>query len=230
LSEYSSQRLLSPPLENTFASSGEVGFVDYGSENRSVEALAVPQCEIRWNGNCADLIEQRRFGLLRRLKHAWKFLYPVPGVRIDPDRLAGLIFLVIGVATVVLGWTYGLGSMNQPGSGAMPVLAGGALALLGTAQLLRATAMKTSPTGSAFSRTELRPLLLVLSAVFAFAVLILPTGLIPALIALIAIAWFAQKGRAGWEIVGATVVVILVIIAIFKYGLGLPLHLLVWGF
>ena len=150
---------------------------------------------------------------------------------IDSDRLAGLLFVVIGVATVMLGWSYGLGTMNQLGSGAIPVLAGSALAALGGAQLLRARDRKgQKTTAPAFSRTELRPLLLILGAVLAFAVLILPTGLVPALAMLITIAWFAQKGGAGWEIAGAMAVVILVIVAIFKYGLGLPLRLFAWGF
>lgn len=150
---------------------------------------------------------------------------------IDSDRLAGLLFVVIGVATVVLGWSYGLGTMNQLGSGAIPVLAGSALAALGGAQLLRSRDRKgQKPIAPAFARAELRPLLLILGAVLAFAVLILPTGLVPALAMLITIAWFAQKGGSGWEIAGAIAVVILVIVAIFKYGLGLPLRLFAWGF
>lgn len=153
----------------------------------------------------------------------------VPGMRIDSDLLAGLIFIVVGAGALGLGAAYGLGSMNQPGSGAMPVLAGGALSLLGIAQLLRARAMKTLPAGWAFSRAELRPLLLVLGAVLAFAVLILPAGLIPALSALIAIAWFAQPGGARGELAVVMMVVILAIVAIFKYGLGLPLRLFAWG-
>ena len=152
-------------------------------------------------------------------------------ITIDSDRLAGLLFVVIGVATVVLGWSYGLGTMNQLGSGAIPVLAGSALAALGGAQLLRSRERKgQKPIALAFARAELRPLLLILGAVLAFALLILPTGLVPALAMLITIAWFAQKGGAGWEIAGAMAVVILVIVAIFKYGLGLPLRLFAWGF
>lgn len=150
----------------------------------------------------------------------------------NSDILAGVLFVVFGAATVLLGWSYGLGTMTQLGSGAMPVLAGGVLGLLGVVQLLRAiraTEKGLAAARPAFSRSELRPLLLILGAVFAFAALIIPAGLIPALVALIAIAWLAQKGSAKWEIAGAMVLVIIVVIAIFKYGLGLPLRLFAWG-
>jgi len=149
---------------------------------------------------------------------------------IDSDRLAGLLFILIGFAAIALGWSYGLGTMNQLGSGAMPVLVGAALCGLGIAQLLRATRQGKASLVPAFDRSELRPLLVILGAVLAFAVLILPTGLVPALAALIAIAWFAQAGGTRLELAGAMVVVIVVIVAIFKHGLGLPLRLFAWGF
>lgn len=151
---------------------------------------------------------------------------------INSEMLAALLFFVFGLGAAILGWGYGFGTLSQLGTGAMPVLAGAALCLLGLAQFLNATrAMRSGAVlAPAFSRSELRPLLLILGAVLAFAVLILPAGLIPALAALTAIAWFAQKGGHKWEFTGAIVGVIILMIAIFKYGLGLPLRLLPGGF
>lgn len=109
----------------------------------------------------------------------------------------------------------------------MPVIVGGALVALGVAQL--ALAIRTVSGGEmsspAFQRGELRPLVLILGAVFAFAVLIAPLGLVPALIVQIAIAWYAQDGGKRWEVFGAMAAVTGIIILIFKYGLGLPLRL-----
>ena len=154
-----------------------------------------------------------------------------PGATFSSNMLAGSIFLFFGAAAMVLGWGYGLGTMRQPGSGALPVVIGSALVALGIVQLLGAVREAAMTAGApAFRSSELRPLVLILGAVFAFAVLILPAGLIPALVALIVISWFAQKGGPKWEIAGAMALVIAVIIAIFKYGLGLPLRLFVWGF
>ncbi len=150
---------------------------------------------------------------------------------VGSEMLAAAIFIVFGLASLVLGWGYGFGTMSQMGSGAMPVLVGGALSLLGIAQAINAlrTARADGIFAPAFARNEVRPLILILLAVLAFAALILPAGLIPALTALIVIAWFAQKGGQRWEIFAALVGVILLIIAIFKYGLGLPLRLFPGG-
>lgn len=151
---------------------------------------------------------------------------------INSDVLSALIFLFFGIATVVLGWGYGLGAASQLGTGAVPVLAGTALGLLGLVQLFRAlsAADGAGKLINAFSRAEIRPLVLILAAVLAFAILVVPTGLVPALGALIAIAWFAKAGGRQWELPVAMVVVILVMIAIFNIGLGLPIRLLAWRF
>lgn len=146
---------------------------------------------------------------------------------INSEVLAAMIFLVFGLAAVVLGWSYGVGDITQPGAGAIPVLAGVALCLLGAAQLANAARMARAGEilTAAFSRSEFRPLLLILSAVFAFAALVTPLGLVPALVVLTFIAWFAQKGGKRWEIAGAMITSIIFMVAIFKYGLGLPLKL-----
>ncbi|MBS7705032.1 tripartite tricarboxylate transporter TctB family protein [Chelatococcus asaccharovorans] len=151
---------------------------------------------------------------------------------INSELLAALLFLVFGAAAVLLGWGYGLGTPSRLGTGAMPVLVGGVLCVLGIAQFANATkaARARQRLPRAFSRAEVRPLLLVLGAVLAFAALVIPAGLIPALVVLIAIAWSAQSGGQRWEIAGAMVTVIALIIAIFKLGLGLPIRLFPAGF
>lgn len=151
---------------------------------------------------------------------------------INSEMLAAILFLFFGLAAVALGWSYGFGSLSQPGAGAVPILAGVGVFLLGIAQLVNAAkATRGSEIlPAAFAPGEFRPLLLILLAVFAFAVLVMPLGLIPALAALTFIAWFAQKGGRHWEIAGAMVTSIVLMVAIFKYGLGLPLRLFGAGF
>jgi hypothetical protein len=111
-------------------------------------------------------------------------------------------------------------------------MVGTALIVMGAAQAANAARSARAGTAhpKAFARAEMRPLLLILAAVFAFAALILPTGLIPALTALVGISWFAQKGGTRWEVFAALAGVIVLMIAIFKFGLGLPLRLFAFGF
>jgi len=151
---------------------------------------------------------------------------------INSEMLAAVLFIVFGIVAVFLGSAYGFDILSQPGAGAVPVLAGVALFLLGIAQFLNAirAARGGEILPAAFASGEFRPLLLILLAIFAFAVMVVPLGLVPALAALTFIAWFAQKGGRRWEIAGAMVTTIVLMVAIFKYGLGLQLRLFGAGF
>lgn len=151
---------------------------------------------------------------------------------INSEILAALIFLVFGAGAVVIGWGYGFGSLNALGAGAMPILAGGGLCALGIAQLVRAIAGQRAGelVADAFSRAELRPVLLVLGAILAFGLLIYPLGLIPALAALVIISWFADSAGRHWELAAVMLIVIAFIIAIFYFGLGIPFRLFAWRF
>lgn len=151
---------------------------------------------------------------------------------LNSEILAAVIFLAFGILAVAVGWGYGFGTMAALGSGAMPVLVGVGLCALGVAQLLRTQmAARTGQRfASAFARSELRPLLLVLGAILAFGLLIEPLGLVPALAALVAVSWFAEKGGRRWEVIAVLLVVVALIVAIFHLGLGIPFRLFAWRF
>ena len=151
---------------------------------------------------------------------------------INSELLTALIFLFFGAVAVIVGWGYGFGTMAALGPGAMPVLVGAALCALGIAQLVRTTIAERAGQrlASAFARAELRPLLFVLGAVLAFGLLIDPLGLVPALVALVAIGWFAEKGGRIPEIALVMLAVVILIVAIFYFGLGIPFRLVAWRF
>ena len=151
---------------------------------------------------------------------------------LNSELLTALIFLAFGAVAVFIGWGYGFGSASALGSGAMPVLAGGGLVILGVAQLLRTTAAHRAGERllSAFPRAELRPLLVILAAILAFGLLIDRVGLIPSLVALVGISWFAETGGRKREMLTVLLVVIAMIIAIFYFGLGIPFRLVSWRF
>lgn len=148
---------------------------------------------------------------------------------INSEVLAALIFLVFGSAAAAIGWGYGPGTPGALGSGAMPVLAGGLLCLLGLVQLSRALRIGTK-LAPAFVRTELRPFILILAAVAVFGLLIGPLGLIPALVALVIVAWFAQADGRPVELIVILLVTLALNVAIFDWGLGIPFRLFAWGF
>lgn len=151
---------------------------------------------------------------------------------LNSDLLTALIFLAFGAVAVTVGWGYGFGSASALGSGAMPVLAGAGLLVLGAAQLLRVSASHRAGErlASAFQRNELRPLLIILAAILAFGLLIDRVGLIPALATLVSISWFAEVGGRKRDMLMVLVGVVVLIVAIFHFGLGIPFRLVSWRF
>jgi hypothetical protein len=151
---------------------------------------------------------------------------------LNSELLAALIFLFFGATAILVGWSYGLGTPSALGSGAMPVLTGGGLLAMGGIQLARTNAAHRAGERlvSAFPRTERRPLLVILAAILAFGLLITPLGLIPALTALIAISWFAETGGRWREMAIVLIAVVVLILAIFYFGLGIPFRLVAWRF
>lgn len=151
---------------------------------------------------------------------------------LNSELLTALIFLVFGAVAVFVRWGYGFGSASALGSGAMPVLCGAGLCVLGALQLLRTRAAHQAGERllSAFPRSEMRPLLIILAAILAFGLMINRVGLIPALVALVAISWFAESGGRKREMLAVLVVVAVMIVAIFNLGLGIPFRLVSWRF
>jgi hypothetical protein len=70
----------------------------------------------------------------------------------------------------------------------------------------------------------------ILAAILAFGLLIDRVGLIPSLVALVGISWFAESGGRKREMLTVLLVVIAMIIAIFYFGLGIPFRLVSWRF
>src|SRR5690606_21968975 len=134
---------------------------------------------------------------------------------LNSELVTALIFLVFGAVAFAMGWGYGFGTPAALGSGAMPMLAGGGLCLLAMIQMLRGSAAQRAGDRllSAFQRSERRPLLIIHAAVLAFGLLIDRLGLVPALAALVAIAWLAEAGGRKREMLVVLAVVIVLIVA-----------------
>jgi hypothetical protein len=152
---------------------------------------------------------------------------------LDSEKLTALIFLVFGAASAIIGWSYGFGTPAALGSGALPVLAGVGLFALGLTQLARSLRIDQAVgerLASAFPRSERRPLLIILGSILAFGLLIDRVGLIPSLVALAGISWFAEVGGRRREMMMVLLAVIVLIVAIFNFGLGIPFRLFAWRF
>lgn len=143
-------------------------------------------------------------------------------IRSSKDFYSGLIFIFFGVLAVLVARNYPTGTALSMGPGYFPTILGGVLTLLGL--IIAARALWVS--GEEVKSLALRPLVFVLGANLAFAVMIRSLGLVLATLALVFV-----SSLGGWEFRLREVTILAfvltgVAVALFVYSLGLPLN--VW--
>lgn len=139
------------------------------------------------------------------------------------DLWAGLMFAAIGVAALWVGADYSQGVASRIGPGYVPRLLGMLLAGIGVFLVVRSWWTRETIDAT----VAWRPVLFVLAAVVAFALVFEASGLVPAILASVAIGNFAASENK-WT----TAVVLGAILAFFAWALfvkGLALPLPVWS-
>ena len=155
--------------------------------------------------------------------------------KLTKDHVGGGLLLVTGIAVVIAGVGYGMGTLRQMGSGFFPVVLGALLALVGA--LLLASAGRV-PGGAAEPPAEMAHLagpvvqwrgwLCIVAGLLAFVVLGQHGGLVPASFASVFIA--ALGDRANSVRAAATLAAVLTVagVAVFHFGLHMALPLFTW--
>ena len=142
-----------------------------------------------------------------------------PLIRNPKDFWAGIIYAAIGLAAIIIGRDYGMGSATKMGPAYFPTVLGALLALIGLASIIRSFLRPGEPI-SIFAYKEIA---LVLAATVLFGVLVRGAGVVISIFALVLMSAYASvKFRWGPSIalaVGLTVFCVLV----FIKGLGIPL-------
>lgn len=138
------------------------------------------------------------------------------------DFYGGLVLVFFGLLAVVISRSYPMGTAMHMGPGSFPRIIGICLILLGLFIAIRG--LLTA--GEEVKGWAVRPLVMVLAAVVAFAFMVQPFGVVLATLALVAVSCLG-----GWEFHLREVVVLFLSLAIlavglFIYGVGLPLK--VW--
>jgi putative tricarboxylic transport membrane protein len=142
-------------------------------------------------------------------------------IRSPSDFWCGLLFIVVGIAFVVLARNYRLGTPARMGPGFFPTILGGILAALGLSLAIPALLRD----GDRLAFPRLRPIMAILIAIIVFALLLAPLGFVIAAAALILIAGLADPELRPLENVGLTLFLIAFSVAIFVVMLGLPMNL-----
>jgi hypothetical protein len=140
-------------------------------------------------------------------------------VRNPQDFGAGLLFLAIAALALWIAWDYPTGTAVRMSSGYFPRLLCFLLLLLGAFVTLRALGRD----GPAITRVRLRPVVLVTAAVVAFAYSVQSLGVVLATVLLTVIGGYASPRVRLVEMLVAAGVLTVMMIAIFIWGIGLPI-------
>ena len=139
------------------------------------------------------------------------------------DFLAGLLFIGIGIATVIGASDYPLGTIRNIGPGYYPILLGIALTLLGSTIAFHS--LKSDGEAADEDGVALRPMIMVVTAVVAFGLLVRPFGLGPAIVALIVISSFAGRDFSILRVVLLCIGMVALSWFVFVYLLGLSMSM-----
>ena len=145
----------------------------------------------------------------------------MPAIRNPKDFLAGLIFVAFGVAAIVLGTDYPLGTAARMGPGYFPRILGILLVILGGSLSLRALKLGGPP----LPGWKWRPVLVVLLSVVVFGIVLTRLGLVLSTVGLIVAASMASREFRPKEALISGVLLALLAAGVFVLGLKLVIPL-----
>jgi len=134
------------------------------------------------------------------------------------DFYAGLVFIFFGVSAVLLALSYPMGSLMEWGSGVFPIVLGIGLVLLGLIIVVRLIWVNSK----AIEPWDFRPLLLVVGALLAFALLLQPFGVVLATLSLVTISCLGGREFRILEVGILYLVLVALVVFVFVYGTGIP--------
>lgn len=148
------------------------------------------------------------------------------------DLVSGLLIASAGVAvTVYAASNYPLGTLRRMGPGMFPTGLGVTLALLGLVLAFNSWRSLCAVSGGARMpvRFELRTAFLCVAGVVAFALLLRPLGLVPAVLAVVGISALSDRRNTLLAIAALVLFLSVLAVLIFKLGLGMTFPLFAWN-
>jgi hypothetical protein len=143
-------------------------------------------------------------------------------IRHQKDFWTGIIFLFFGLAAVILGLDYPMGSAGRMGPAYFPTVLGGLLTLVGVIGVIRSFIAHGEPVGKFY----IKEIVLILVAVLLFGFLMRKAGLVPAVLVLVLMSAYASpKFTWGASLLLAGGLAIFAVVVFVKL-LGLPMPIL----
>jgi hypothetical protein len=147
-------------------------------------------------------------------------------VRHPKNFWIGIIFLIVGLAAVVLIQDNEMGSAGRMGPAYFPTVLGALLALVGLADIIRAFVGRRSEAHDAIGTFHIRDIVIILGAVILFGILMRGAGLAVAAFVLVLLSAFASKQfKLGSSLLLAVALAIFSVLLFVKL-LGLPMPII----
>ncbi|MPZ39330.1 MAG: tripartite tricarboxylate transporter TctB family protein [Rhizobiales bacterium] len=140
-------------------------------------------------------------------------------IRAPKDFWSGVMFIAFAAVALVAARNYSLGTAVRMGPGYFPMLLGGVLAGIGVILVIRSFIVSGEP----ITPVHIVPLAAIVLAVALFGALLQRLGLVLTLAIVIAISAFAGRQTRFVEVLALAGVLAVFSVAVFVYGLRLPL-------
>lgn len=141
------------------------------------------------------------------------------------DFYSGLMFVAFGLLAIVVARDYPMGTAMRMGPGYFPTYLGALLLLVGGSVSLRS--LKTS--GERIKPVRWKPIVLLTAAFCLFGWGVDNLGFVPSLVGVIFVSTLAGQRFNLKEVIPLTVVLVVLAVGIFVYGIELPLRLFWWS-
>lgn len=145
----------------------------------------------------------------------------MPAIRSPKDFISGVLFVALGVAVLIYGSRYAMGTASRMGPGYFPRILGVILLLLGTAVSLRSCAIA----GARLEKWQVRPFV-VIAVVLGFAAIVETAGLAISAFLLVVGAALANPGLRLLEAMISGLILSAFVALVFVLGLGIQLPIL----
>ncbi len=132
------------------------------------------------------------------------------------DALCAAFIFATGLFALITGLSLDLGSLRRIGPGAFPAVIGAAMMFTGLAMLVFGREQDKAP----HLPLRFRGAIMVLLGLAAFAVLIRPAGMVPAVFAAVVLSSYADPEARLRDALGVAAVMSLIAVIVFIEGLG----------
>lgn len=140
-------------------------------------------------------------------------------IRNPKDFWSGVIFVFFGLAAVIIGQDYSMGTAGRMGPAYFPTILGGMLVLLGLIAVVRSLFRP----GEGIEKFAIKEILMILAAVLLFGFLVRGAGLVVAIVIMVMLSAFASAKFRVMPSVLLAVGMAVFSVLLFVKALGLPM-------